>query len=149
MIQGKFLYGSEKLEEIIQVRRSVCMETENDCNMWEEDPWDADAIHVVINETEDCVVAVGRLRQDDTIFRMDRILVHPLKRGRYYGDFVVRMLLDKAFSLGAKEVVVLATPETVLFFEKIGFVAEDAMASGDIPMKIQKSYVCKGCQKEK
>ena len=42
-------------------------------------------------------------------------------RHKGYGDFVVRMLIDKAFTMGAKEIFVDAQLHAVDFYKTIGF----------------------------
>ena len=74
---------------------------------------------------EEIPVATGRLIFLENWFKIGRIAVKKECRGKHYGDFVVRMLLDKAFSMGAKEVFVGAQAHAISFYERIGFVKQE------------------------
>lgn len=65
-------------------------------------------------------VGIGLLSVDK-FFQIDIVCVKVDKRNRGYGDLIVKMLIDKAFQLGARMVYVDCPAEVINFFAKIGF----------------------------
>ena len=149
MIEGKFLKGTEDLSEAFNIRKKVFCE-EQGISMEEEfDTLDRESIHVIIYD-ENNIVATGRLYRKDDYYKIGRIAVLKEFRGKYYGDFVVRMLIDRAFQEGATCVHVGAQRKAQAFYETIGFVVDgeeyDEMGILHIPMSIKNGALCKGCQ---
>ena len=74
------------------------------------------------------------------------------ERGKKYGDFVVRMLADKAFNSGINEIYVGAQTQAIGFYETIGFkVCSEEYIEAGIPHKLMKLVEndfrrCRGCQ---
>lgn len=148
MIKGVYLNGEEDLTDAFQIRRKVFIEEQKVPERIEMDDMDAYAIHAVAYVSEKAV-ATGRIIYDGETYKIGRIAVLKEERGKQYGDFIVRMLLDKAFLHGAKEVVLGAQLSAVGFYEKLGFRSfgegyEEAGIS-HIPMKIRKEDVCSKC----
>ena len=150
MVTGKLLTGKDDLSQVFQIREEVFCKEQNIAKELERDAWDQGAIHVLIHD-HGCNVATGRLLQKDGEYSIGRVAVIKEERGKYYGDLVVRMLVDKAFRLGAKKVVIHAQSQTVPFYQKIGFVqdGEECVIAGinHIPMKIEQ-LACSKCHKE-
>ncbi len=148
MIEGKFIHGDQDLAEVFKIRREVFCEEQHISEEEEFDDLDKEALHVIISEKQQNV-AVGRLVKIDHYYKIGRIAVLKECRGMHYGDFVVRMLVDKAFQLGAKEVHVGAQTYAKGFYEKIGFKVdgEQYIEAGipHLPMKIVKGSLCSGC----
>lgn len=148
MIEGKFIHADQDLTEVFRIRREVFCEEQNISEDEEFDELDQKALHVIISEKQENV-AVGRLVMIEDYFKIGRIAVLKKFRGMHYGDFVVRMLVDKAFQLGAKEVHVGAQTYAIGFYEKIGFTVEgeEYMESGlpHVPMKLVRGSLCTGC----
>ena len=148
MIEGKFIHGDQDLTDVFAIRREVFCKEQNCPEEEEFDSFDQKALHVIISE-KNKNVAVGRLVQIDDYFKIGRIAVLKECRGMYYGDFVVRMLVDKAFQLGAKEVHISAQTYAKGFYEKIGFKAEgeEYMEAGipHIAMTLTKANMCTKC----
>lgn len=148
MIEGKFIYGDQDLSEIFAIRREVFCKEQKISEEEEFDELDKKALHVIISE-KGKKLAVGRLVKEEDYFKIGRIAVLKEFRGMYYGDFVVRMLVDKAFQLGAKEVHISAQTYAIGFYEKIGFKVEgeEYMEAGipHIPMKLVRTDLCTGC----
>ncbi len=65
--------------------------------------------------------AAGRLLFDGSRFEIREVAVLPDDRGRGYGDLLVRLLADRAFTAGAREIRLDALSGTEGFFEAIGF----------------------------
>ena len=125
-IQGKYLLGGlHDISECLAIRNEVFGGEQQFLVAASENLEYKDAIFVLAYETnevgEEVPVATGRLIFLEDRFKIGRIAVKKECRGKHYGDFVVRMLLDKAFSMGAKEVFVGAQSHAISFYEKIGF----------------------------
>lgn len=149
MIQGKFLYGNENLSEVLQIRNKVFGVENGGLMEDDQDSLDAESIHVLVFEKQKNV-ATGRLWCNHQSFEISLVAVLAEERGKYFGDFVVRMLVDKAFLLGAMEITIRVENSQICFFEKIGFCrnGEPYNENGIIyfPMVIRKHQLCKGCQ---
>lgn len=150
MVTGKFLTGKDDLSEVFRIREEVFCKEQNIAKEIEHDAFDQGAIHVLIHD-HGCNVATGRLLIVEGRYSIGRVAVVKEERGKYYGDFVVRMLVDKAFRLGATAVTIDAQSQTVPFYKKIGFVndGEECMKAGilHIPMKIEPNMMCCHCNK--
>lgn len=129
-IQGKYLLGGvDDIKECLAIRKEVFGGEQQFLVAGSENLEDKDAIFVLAYETneqgEENPVATGRLIFLENWFKIGRIAVKKECRGKHYGDFVVRMLLEKAFSMGAKEVFVGAQAHAISFYERIGFVKQE------------------------
>ena len=72
-------------------------------------------------------VANGALYFDDGAYHIAHVCVVPEHRGKYIGDLLMRVLLVKAFNMGAEKVC-SAPPATVkAFFEKYGFLGDETL----------------------
>ncbi len=130
-IQGKYLLGAvSDLSECHTIFNEVAKECPQiiECKKEEED---ASAIFALAYETEKNVekaeetllpVATGRLLFLDDCCEIDGVAVKRDYRRKKYGDFIVRMLVDKAFVMGAKEVFAIVPAGSEDFFASIGFV---------------------------
>ncbi len=123
LIQGKILSYGQDLSEIVTIRRKVFIEEMNIPEEVEFDEQDAIAMHVVVYEEAGSrkAVATGRIYFDGTDCEIGHIAVLKEFRQKKYGDFTVRMLLNKAFTAGITDVSVISFAETEGFFEAIGF----------------------------
>ena len=150
MVKGKFLSGNDDLSNVFAIRQKVFCEEQNIPVALERDSLDQGAIHVLI-QSHGLDVATGRLLVRENRYSIGRVAVLKEARGKYYGDFVVRMLLDKAFCLGATEVMISAQSNTVNFYKRIGFeeCGQETLICGipHIPMKIKHSNLCSMCKK--
>ncbi len=66
----------------------------------------------------------GRLLFDGRRFTITDVAVLPEYRGEGYGDFITRLLTDRAMTAGAQKIFLDAFSGTAGFFETIGFVPE-------------------------
>lgn len=123
LIRGKILSYGDDLSEAIEIRRKVFVEELSIPEEIQFDDLDSEAMHVVVYEDNDIkkACATGRIFFDGNICKIDQIAVLKEYRGKKYGDFTVRMLLNKAFSTDIKEVTLNAQPSSIEFFYKIGF----------------------------
>ncbi|WP_207655806.1 GNAT family N-acetyltransferase [Vallitalea okinawensis] len=123
MIKGVWKKGTDNLHEAFEIRKKVFVEEQNVPQELEYDEYDRQADHIIIYEGNQ-PVATGRLFEtDDSIFMLGRIAVLREYRGKSIGDFLVRMMVRKAFDEGAKEVQLHAQLSVKKFYEKLGFIA--------------------------
>lgn len=153
-IKGRFISYGEPLNEVFAIRKAVFQDEQGMTNDMDQDGKDKEAVHVVAYEigNENRPVATGRICMLDNEFRIGKIAVLKEERGKYYGDFVVRMLVDKAFLLGAKKVSVSAITTAVHFYEKIGFhkTGEEYMENGTphVMMYLDQGDLCSKCHEK-
>lgn len=133
VIQGKILSYGDDLAEVFRIRKEVLIEEFGISEEIEFDGLDEHAMHVIVYEEgirkplsgelseEKNAVATGRIVYDGISCEIGHIAVIKEFRGKKYGDFTVRMLLNKAFTGGVKEVVVNIDPRLEEFYHKIGF----------------------------
>lgn len=145
LIQGKLLsYGSD-LSEVMEIRRQVFVKEYQRRESEEFDEQESIAMHVLVFEQSDKKkpVATGRIVFDGSICEIGHIAVLKEYRRRQYGDFVVRMLINKAFTSGIHEVSVKAPGQLIDFFKKIGFTMKETEES-IIPDKEYDMTICDG-----
>jgi predicted GNAT family N-acyltransferase len=119
MIRAIYIKG-EDLTDAFFIRKKVFIEEQKiDVNI-DFDDLDKDAIHVVAYE-DNYPVGTGRLINKENIYIIGRIAVLKEKRGNYYGDLIVRMLIKKAFDSGAEFVDIHSQLSAISFYKKIGF----------------------------
>ncbi len=124
MIEAKLLTGSDNLIEVFDIRHRVFIDELQLPLIYEYDDFDNQAIHVIVYIKEQnllCPVATGRIVYDGSICEIDRVCVLKDYRRNKYGDFAVRMLLNKAFTSGINTVIVKAPKDIEKFFKSIGF----------------------------
>lgn len=154
MIKGKFLTaGDPETQKCFAVREKVFVEEQN-CPPEEEfDAVDRYAMFAAVYNEADEVVGTGRVYMDDEgNYHAGRIAVLKEARGNSYGEFIVRMLCDRAFANGAKQVHIGAQVQAIGFYEKIGFrvcgESYDDVAIPHKPMVLQRedfTSKCGGC----
>ena len=66
-------------------------------------------------------VANGALYFDNGAYRIAHVCVVPEHRGKYIGDLLMRVLLVKAFNMGAEKVCSNPPDDVKPFFKKYGF----------------------------
>lgn len=148
MIQGKFLFCYDDLSPAYEIRKKVFQEEYGiDANI-DQDGLDPDAGHVIVfNNLK--VVGTGRLVFSNNNYKIGRVAVLKEERCNYYGDFVVRMLVDKAFQMGAEEVYLHSMINCIPFYEKIGFekIGDVFQEAGidHIKMILKSNKICKKC----
>lgn len=142
MIEAIYVYGNEKADEISLIRNDCFNELEIVMDATDV-AQDKHSFHAIVYE-DTVPVAVGRLVVSDLLFYLDHIYVIKDKRYNSYGDLVVKMLLDKAFILGADIVLIKSEPEVIRFFKKIGFIeVKKEEYSGTYNMMISQEMIKK------
>lgn len=148
LVQGKYLSFRDNLEDVYKIRREVFQVEQGVDSSIELDEYDKEAVHVIVF-VGDKFVATGRLYKKDDKFFIGRIAVLKEERGKKYGDFVVRMLVDRAFLSGANEVLLGSQLSAVGFYERIGFepYGEEYEEAKIIhrKMRLKKGALCKDC----
>lgn len=121
MIEGKFLKSEDDFTDSLILRKKVFVEEMGYTVESIIDEWDSISEHVIIFNEEHKVVAAGRLFLYNKQFWISQVAVLKEERGKYYGDSVVRMLVDKVFRNDGQEVWVKADENAFQFFTKLGF----------------------------
>ena len=95
MVFGKLVSGSEKNEQMQQVTdiRNAVLGQELQLSIKEEP--DAFCMYALAYEGE-TAVATGGISFDGESYQMKEVAVLPKFRRKKYGDFIVRLLIDKA-----------------------------------------------------
>ncbi|SHI48050.1 GNAT family N-acetyltransferase [Parasporobacterium paucivorans] len=121
MIRGKYLGFGDDLSGAAHVRNKVLH-----AGLDEKDNL---AINVVVYDGSH-VVGTGRITPDDFSlagsfrFTIDKVCVLEEYRNSGYGDFIVRMLADRAANAGADKVYAHIPVECRGFFEKLMFIED-------------------------
>ncbi|MBR3289926.1 MAG: GNAT family N-acetyltransferase [Clostridia bacterium] len=146
MIMGKYFMQGDDLAEPFAVRRAVFVQELGLPESAVFDGADGDCIHALAYDDDKQPVAAGRLRLcDDGTFWIGYVAVLADKRRRKLGDFIVRLLLDRAFLCGAAEIFLTATPDSTPFFESIGFSAAGEKTENGVPMSVRRGQVKTAC----
>jgi len=132
MIQGKILSFGDDLNEIYEIRTKVFVEELGISSDIEFDMQDPDAIHVlvyeeqILNQEEHLIpVATGRITYDGEVCEIGHIAVLTNYRNRDYGDFAVRMLINRALLSGLNKITIISPQNVIGFFEKFGFIIDN------------------------
>ncbi|MBP1753922.1 MAG: GCN5-related N-acetyltransferase [Firmicutes bacterium] len=138
LVEGKLLSYRSDLSEVYRIRQNVFIDEMGICKEDEFDGQDDMAMHVIVYEESGSrnAVATGRICFDGTNCEIGHIAVLKEYRKRKYGDFAVRMLINKAIIAGIKEIVCYSFQESVSFFQTIGF----HLDSDEIIYNNQKRY---------
>jgi predicted GNAT family N-acyltransferase len=128
LIEGKILNNGYDLSEVYSIRRTVFVEEYELTEQEEFDGQDDMAMHVIVYEETGGkkAVATGRIIFDGATCEVGHIAVLKEYRNKRYGDFTVRMLLNKAFTAGIQDVETISYIENADFFRKIGFQQMDS-----------------------
>ena len=120
MVRGRFYSGQDDLTEVKKIRQQVFQQELGFSVEIDEDGQDDFCMHVLAFDGE-VPVATGRISFEGWEFVISKVAVLKEQRGKAYGDFIVRMMGDKAMISYATQVKLEAFESTVPFFEKIGF----------------------------
>lgn len=119
MIEGKLLECSDNLSEVIYIRTEVFLkELEEEESMTKTSDQEKD--YAIVYEHK-IPVATGSLLYQREDCSLAGIAVLKEHRGKNYGDLIIRMLLNKAFSSGMKQVTAIVPDRLSDFFLKEGF----------------------------
>lgn len=146
-IKGKFINTGDDLSDVNQVRTA--------CKLGQLGQQDM-ATHVVaycINE-ETRPVATAIIYFDGERYLIQDLCILPGEENKEYDDFIIKMLLYKAFENGADEVEAEVEKQNLLSYQKIGFEpAEPQNMEGETlhmcMKKINMHRCCENLEKEK
>ena len=106
------------------IRRQVFVQEQGFSEQSQFDSLDERSWHLLVQEGDE-IVATGRLTLDaEGCWKLGCIAVLPDFRGKHIGDFVVRLLVDRALSMPQAPIYVVAQQHAVEFYRRIGFVEE-------------------------
>lgn len=154
MINGKIINLDEDLTQVLEIRKKVFQEEQGISSHIENDQLDKVAIHALayLDLEKKTPVATGRIIYDGEKCTLGRVAVLKEYRGKRYGDFIVRFLLNRAFITGIDDVYCSAQEDSVKFYKKIGFskIGDQFMEAGikHFPMKINKDELIFICQRK-
>lgn len=155
-VKGTVIDGTDNIDIIKQLRKNIfgtdviCFDNyfDTDTEMFS----DRMAAHVIITDTfdgEPVDVGCGSLYFDGAVFVMDGVGVLEKYRNMQYGDFIVRLLLDRAFVYNKDaSVLCYCSGSSVGFFKHIGFQETDFR--GDVALlKATRKDIISKCHSHK
>lgn len=147
MVFGKFISGADDLTPVQEIRKRV-FEGELGLPMRADMP-DEFCIHALAYDG-DVPVGTGRILFDGERFTVAGIAVLKEYRGQMYGDFLIRLLIDKAMMSNAVEIYLDALAGTEDFFRITGFeVCGESYEKCDrlwTPMMLHTAKIHKCCE---
>ena len=120
MIRAFFLLGDQDLSAALKIRDEVFVNEQGFSAELERDDMDMRAVHAVL-EDDDGPCGTARLFFDEGRWHIGRMAVLKEKRGRGYGDLMLRMMVDKALNADVDELYVGAQKRAQGFYDKLGF----------------------------
>ena len=118
MVHGKWIFYTDELDDVKAVLSKVYDE---EIIFTEEDIY---GFNIVVYENE-TPASCGRLKYNDGKFTIGRLCTIPEKRGMAFADLALRMLIRKAFDMGAENVSVKTPADAVGYFERLNFKATE------------------------
>lgn len=117
----QWLEGTDDLTEAYDIRIQVFCDEQGYTQDMELDEQDKQSMHILLRDGEEAI-ATGRIYWSgpDTMC-FGRIAVHKSMRGKGIGKIVLDAMMEKAQSLGAKNIELDAQCYAVGFYEKSGF----------------------------
>ena len=149
MIESRWVFGRENLNEVIKVRMEVFRNELGHDIITDAD--DEFALHVLIGE-DGVDYASGRIYDKDGEFYIGMICVDKRVRGKKLGELLVKLLISRGLELMAKKIYVNARACAAGFYEKLNFETcgdeyIDANGEKTVPMVLlrENSPVQTGC----
>jgi len=130
MVHGKWFFYTDELDDVKTVLTQVYDE---EVIFTDEDIY---GFNIVVYENE-TPVCCGRLNFKDEKFTIGRLCTIPEKRNMAFADLALRMLIRKAFDMGAENVSLKAPKNVSGYFERIGFKITDTMENNVIMTKFE------------
>ncbi|HBL41151.1 MAG TPA: hypothetical protein DDY98_06120, partial [Ruminococcaceae bacterium] len=117
----QWIYGEAGYQKALPLRLEVFCEEQNYPRDLESDEFEQVSWHLVVEEKGERI-ATGRIyEQEKGEWKFGRIAVKKSHRGSGIGAEVIRAMIKKAKSLGARELYVSSQSYAVGFYEKLGF----------------------------
>lgn len=117
MISTRWFQGKDKIDTVLGIRKEVFVE---DADNVLTDFYDEFAFNAVLYD-EDEPAGTGRLLFKDGKYHIDMLCVKKQFTGLNYEDLLVRMLIRKAVTIGAKKTYIGAKEDQIKLLEDIGF----------------------------
>ncbi len=160
MVYGRFALEREDLETANEMIRTVY---EDELGLAGQDDGEDFVLSALVftgdpdqtasgESTGAAPAGAGRLAFDGARFFLAEVAVLPPYRGQAYGDFLVRLLIDRAAQAGAAEIRADALAGTEEFFAGFGFLPEGesfARAGGvwqPMVLTVAEMHRCEGCR---
>ncbi len=121
MITNQWFLGLDDISDALFIRNKVFVEEQGNPAEAEHDEIDKTALHLVVY-ADGAPVGCARMAPSEGGFKLSRIAVLKESRGKRYGDLIMRLLLFKAFQMGAITVSLDARESAVDFYTRFGFV---------------------------
>ncbi len=152
MIQGRYMTEKDDLSQLFQLRKTVFKEELGLPPELDQDGQDSWGIHAVAYQGE-ALAATGRILFDGEDYRISHVATVKDYRKQGYGDFIVRMLINKALLANASQIYADTLPEGRGLLEAIGFetCGETYEKGGHtwLPMYLKTENLHKCCQNQK
>lgn len=155
MVRAKVISYEQGLDEVNEILYEVFVEEMNINKDIIFNIKDNQVFHVLVYEgvKEDKPIATGRLVLDNNIGYIKWIAVKKEYRRKQYGDFAIRMLVEKARALSCIEIKAEVPIKLIDMFSKIGFnplddktdIDSNAVSDSCIIMRYNDNYI-KPCQ---
>lgn len=149
LIQGKLLSAKDNLKDVFEIRREVFVKELGISEQMEFDEKDRFAIHAIayLEENHTIPVATGRLYFDGDTCYLEKLAVLKEYRNRQYGEFILRMLLNKADMAGIQKVYVKGNKPFIDYFKGFGFLPDNNIKEKDAKtLSIQPKNLFLGCK---
>ena len=145
MVKGRYMEGAADIGGVLDIRKKVFEEEYKVSGAGSPSFDDNMALHAVAYDDNDKIVAAGTLYFDGLTFTIDKIAVLPDYRRHSYGDFVLKILIDKAASAAPKEILGRCFTESAGFMESVGFEKTADEADGICTMRLLEEKFKGGC----
>lgn len=104
---------------------------------------DSMANHLAVVDTATNIICgYGRVTYDLEDFVIDNICVLPEHRHKFFGDFIARVLVDKAIQCGADRIFCSVPKNLVDFAASIGFKVFDTSTHKPQYLYMHTDYIC-------
>lgn len=153
MVTNRWFLGVDDISDAMMIRDTVFVEEQNVPLEIEHDKYDKTALHLVVY-ADGVPVGCARMVPQEAGFKFGRIAVLKEERGKHYGDLIMRLLLFKAFQMGASQAHLGAQLHAAQFYTRFGFVrdGENYWEAGieHVPMQVTADTVeypsdCQDC----
>ena len=145
MVKGRYMEGGANIDCVLDIRKKVFEEEFGISGAGKTVPGDEMALHAIAYDDDDKVVAAGTLYYDGITFTIDKIAVLPQNRKNYYGDFILKILIDKAASMSPSEIYGLCFSESTGFMESVGYITKSERKDGICEMVLPEDKFKGGC----
>jgi len=138
MITNKWFKRDEDLSEIINLRKDIF-------GVDGKDVFDEFSFNLGIYENGEELVGIGRLSLKENNFFIDYVGVKENYRKKYYGDFILRILIKKASDMGLERVYIKCSSKFEGYLNRLNFELEKE--KGEKSIFLWKGDLPNGCCK--